>query len=148
MDEFDRRILEIVQENNQLTHAEIGNRTGLSDSAVRRRLGVLRNTGVIERDVAMLNQNETGVRLVVTISFLEESVETYDAFDHQIARTPEIRQAYHVAGAEDYLLIVHGPSLQWYEDWSKQTFMSNPAVRRYDTRVVWSCKKFETALIL
>lgn len=148
MDDFDRQILEIVQKDNQLTHAEIGTQVGLSDSAVRRRLGVLRNTGVIERDVAILNPNEVGVRLVVMISFLEESIETYDAFDQQIARTPEIRQAYHVAGAEDYLLIVHGPDLRWYEDWSKQTFMSNPAIRRYDTRVVWSCKKFETALLL
>ena len=57
-------------------------------------------------------------------------------------------QSYHVSGATDYILIVQGPSLQWYEDWAKENIMSIGAIQRHDTAVVWSCKKFETALPL
>ena len=148
LDDFDRRILELVQQDNQLTHARIGEAVGLSASAVRRRLKELREAKVIERDVAILRADGVGVRLVVTLSFQNESVEVFDAFDRQMRETPEVLQAYHVSGPMDYVLIVQGPSVQWYEEWGKRTLMTNPNIRRYDTHVVWSCKKFETALAL
>lgn len=146
MDSFDRKLLALMQQDNQRTHSAMGDEIGLSASAVRRRLAKLRADGVIERDVALLRQNGMGVRLIVTVTFGHETVEAFDAFDRQIVETPEILQGYHVAGTEDYVLIVHGPNLHWYENWSKQAFMANPAIRRYDTRVVWSCKKFETSI--
>jgi len=148
VDQLDRQILRIVQNDNQRTHQSIGDEIGLSASAVRRRLTQMRKSGVIERDVSIVNSSSYGVRFIVTVSFREETVDTYDQFDKQIRSTPEILQGYHVAGTDDYVLIVQGPSLEWYEAWSKESFMNNPAIKRYDTRVVWSCKKFETALPL
>jgi len=148
LDPFDRALLDLVQRDNQLTHAALGEQVGLSASAVRRRLKVLRDTGVISRDVSILAPGQAGVTLITTLSFGEESVEVYDAFDQQILDTPEILQGYAVAGTDDYVLIITAPSLSWYEDWAKAAFMSNPAIRRYDTRVVWSCKKFDTAVTL
>lgn len=146
LDSFDRHILALVQNDNQATHAEIGEAVGLSPSAVRRRLKALRDGGVIEKDVAILRQNDLGVRLIVSVFFEIESPEAYDAFDRQVRETPEILQAYHTSGPIDYVLIVQGPSLNWYEEWGKRVLMSNPAIRRYDTQVVWSCKKFETSV--
>ncbi|MGK0339827.1 MAG: Lrp/AsnC family leucine-responsive transcriptional regulator [Candidatus Azotimanducaceae bacterium] len=86
------------------------------------------------------------MRLIVTITFAKESTEAYEALEQQIKQAPRILQAYHVAGAEDYVMFVVGPSLQWYGTWSRQAFMTNPAIHRYDSRVVWSCAKFETAI--
>ncbi|GAA0476996.1 Lrp/AsnC family transcriptional regulator [Parasphingorhabdus litoris] len=148
LDDFDRRILNIVQCDNQRTHADIGEAVGLSASAVRRRLKLLRDTGFIEKDVALLRASNIGVRLIVLIYFQNESIEAFNALDEQIRTTPEILQGYHVSGSMDYVLIVQGPDVEWYEEWGKQAFMSNPAIRRYDSHVVWSCKKFDTALPL
>lgn len=148
MDQFDRKILDVVQINASQTHSEIGHLVGLSGSAVRRRLAALKKSDIIDREVVILRSGSFGVQLIVTVSFNNESVETYQKFDDQIRETPEILQGYHVSGAEDYILIVHGPNIEWYEDWGKRTFMNNPDIRRYDTRVVWSCKKFETAIPL
>ena len=134
MDDFDKRILRLVQRNNQMTHAEIGEAVGLSGAAVRRRLKLLRESGVIAGDVCIL-RFDVGVRFIVSAPF-----------DEQMRAAPEVAQCDHVSGAEDYVVIVHGPSVEWYEAWSKQVFMKNPAVRRYDTRVVWDCKKFSTAV--
>lgn len=145
VDIFDRRILRIVQENNQLSHAAIGVRVGLSASAVRRRLAVLRADGVIERDVSVLTGQAAGITLIVSVTFGYETPELYAAFDDQMRALPEVTQSYHVAGAVDYVVVVAAPSLEWYEDWSKVHFMANDAIARYDTTVVWSCKKFETA---
>ena len=148
MDDFDRRILNLVQKDNQLTHAEMGAQIGLSTSSVRRRLTKLRKDGVIVEDVSRLDADTHGVTLIVSLSFREESPETYALFDAQMRSEAPVKQCYHVAGEEDYILIVHGPSLTWYEDWSKQTLMANPAVRRYSSTVVWTCKKFDTSIVL
>lgn len=146
LDAFDRAILNLVQQENKRPHSEIGNLVGLSESAVRRRLAVLREEGVISRDVSLLSPSSFGVTLIVQISFLKDSVEAYEAFDHQMENLPNVRQSYHVSGSSDYILVVHGPSLQWYEDWAKSNIMSNANIGRHETAVAWSCKKFETAI--
>ncbi|RXJ74194.1 ArsR family transcriptional regulator [Veronia nyctiphanis] len=144
LDKFDRAILRIVQVNNLLTHSEIGERIGLSASSVRRRLQSMRKQGVIKRDVSIVAPQESSVTLIVSLSFGDESIALYESFNRQMEKLSEVKQSYHVAGTEDYVLVVQGPSLAWYEDWSQKVFMSNEKIRRYDTKVVWSCQKFTT----
>ena len=146
LDSFDQKILALVQNDNLLTHSEIGDMVGLSTSAVRRRLKLMREQNVIIADVARVDPDTFGVTLITTVSFASESREIYDAFDQQIASLCPVKQSYHVAGSDDYVLIIHGPSLQWYEEWSRTVFMENEAIARYSTVVVWSCKKYETAI--
>ncbi len=145
LDDLDRSILRIVQRDNQLTNAEIGERIGLSTSSVRRRLTQMREDGVIAADVSRLHPDDVGVTLIVTVSFATETPEDYNAFDEQMRALAPVQQSYHIAGENDYILIVHGPNLQWYEEWAQDALMSNPIIRRYSTQVVWSCKKFDTA---
>lgn len=146
LDSFDRAILETVQLDNQTTHAVIGERVGLSGSAVRRRLARLRSEGIIRKDVSLVSADRMGVSLVVTVAFATETPEIYVAFERQVADLPEVQQCYHIAGDQDFLLIVHAPSLQAFEEWAKAQFMRNAEIRRYSTTVIWSCKKFETAV--
>ena len=54
LDKADLAILRIVQKDNQITHAAIGDKIGLSVSAVRRRLVALRQDGHISKDVSIL----------------------------------------------------------------------------------------------
>lgn len=146
LDKADRAILRIVQGDNQTTHAAIGEHIGLSTSAVRRRLAALRDNGYILKDVSILRPDTFGVTLIVHISFGEDTPEGYNNFDTHIANLPNVKQSYHVSGPTDYILIVQGPNLQWYEAWAKDNIMTLPSIKRHDTSVVWSCKKFETAI--
>ncbi len=146
LDDFDRAILQIVQRDNLVSHAAIGERVGLSASAVRRRLGAMREDKIIARDVALLDADRFGVTLIVSVTFAVETPEIYAEFEAQVQALSQVRQCYHVAGSADYILIVQAPSLQFYETWSMEQFMSNGAIRRYDSVVAWSCKKFETAI--
>ncbi len=148
IDALDRSILNLVQKNNLLTHAEIGEQVGLSTSAVRRRLVNLRKSGLIVRDVSLLNTDQFGITLIVSVAFKEDTVDAYDSFDRQMQKLPHVKQSYHVSGLTDYVLVVQGPSLTWYENWSKQHLMNNSNIKRHDTSVVWSCKKFETAVAI
>ncbi len=146
IDDFDRSILRIIQTDNDQTHQQIGDTIGLSGSAVRRRIKRMKEDGIIHKQVALLNPDMTGVTLVAFITFADDTIEAYQNFAEQSREAPEVLQCYHIAGETDFMLVCHVPSLQYYENWSMSTFMTNPAIRRYDTKIIYSCKKFETAI--
>ena len=146
LDRADLKILAIIQTNNQLSHAEIGERVGLSTSAVRRRIRAMENNGTIVGNIALLDPEFFGVTLIVELAFTTETKESYRNLDALIASSAYIQQSYHVAGDIDYVLIVHGPSLRWYEEWVGEHFTDDPNIRRVNTRVVWSRRKFKPAI--
>lgn len=146
LDDFDRAILRSVQINNQKTHAALGEEIGLSGSAVRRRLADLRASGIIAGDVSLVDRSALGVTLIIQLSFDTDTPEAYEEFDAAMRSLPNVKQSYHISGSMDYVLVVQGESLPWYEEWAKQHLMSNSNIKRHDTSVVWSCKKFDTAL--
>ena len=148
LDALDRALLRLVQQDNRLTHDRLGAAVGLSPSAVRRRLKGLRETGVIEADVAVLAPEAAGIQALVHVTFGDESVEADDAFRRRMREAPEVSQCYAVSGDIDYVLVVHAADLPSYEAWGKRSLMSDPAIRRYDTHLVWSRVKFSTAVPL
>ena len=54
LDRADRKLLEAVQRNNQLSSKQLGDQVGLSATACQRRLKRLRREGVIEAEVAIV----------------------------------------------------------------------------------------------
>ena len=148
LDEFDRAILALVQQDNQQSYTALGQQIGLSESATRRRLSALRKYKIIVQDVSLLHPDQHGITLIVQVSFLQDTTEIYVDFDQQMESLNNVRQSYHVSGTTDYILVVQGPSLQWYEDWAKQNIMTNSNISRHETSVVWSCKKFKTDVLV
>lgn len=146
LDDFDRKILDEIQHDASRTNAEIGEEVGLSASAVRRRIQRLKKQGVLKTVIGTVDPDRFGVTLIVDLCFSAETPELYDNFDKQIRDLDAVQQSYHVAGDTDYVLVIHGPSVQWYETWSKRILMSNPQIKRFSSRVVWSRKKFDPAV--
>ena len=111
LDDFDRAILNVVQRDSSLTHEAIGAQVSLSASSVRRRLAALREGGFILREVALLDGGESGVTLIVSLTLTEETPEAYEALDAVLANEAAVKQTYHIAGSDDYILIVNAPIL-------------------------------------
>ena len=108
----------------------------------------MRESGVIDREVAILSDQFRGVTLIVSVRFAQESPEIYRDFEAMAEQLPEVTQCYHVSGNSDYVMVVQVPDLEYYETWSKDNLMRNEAIKRFDSIVAWSCKKFETAISL
>ena len=145
-DEFDRRLLDLVQRDVRRTNTDLAQAVNLSEAAVRRRLDRLRKSGIIKAEVALLDRDSVGVTLVVTITFKDESVEAYDAFEARMRSQDWVSQCYSIAGPKDFIAIVRAPSLPEYEDWGRAVIMSDPAILRYETAVVYSTVKFDTRI--
>jgi Lrp/AsnC family transcriptional regulator, leucine-responsive regulatory protein len=145
LDNFDLQLLDLLQQDTRLTHAELGERVHLSASAVRRRIERMRADGVIAQEVALLNPALfEGISVIVMVSFAQESPEIYAEFRRRMIACEEVLQCYSVAGGVDFILLVAARSPADYERWGEATLMSDSNIRRYDSHVVWSEVKFIT----
>lgn len=146
IDSFDLAILNIVQENNQLSSHEIGAAVGLSPSAVQRRLRRLRELRVIFGDVALIAPSVAGNRVTIIVEIVLESEQLQNRreFEKIVLTRPEVVQCYYVTGQADYILILTVPSMEAYSSFTDEVFSTNPNIKQFHTAVSMNTVKFTT----
>ena len=122
LDAIDRKILTVLQEDASLSVAEIGDRVGLSSTPCWKRIQRLEGDGVIQKRVALVDQNKIGLGLSVFVSV--ESSDHSDAWLKRVAAAvsamPEVMEFYRMAGDVDYMLRVVIPDMQSYDVFYKK----------------------------
>src|SRR4249919_2958719 len=107
MDRIDKKILEILQNNSQISNQELAEKVALSPSPCLRRVKQLEENNYINRYVALLNPEKIGLQLTIIVSV---GLSTHDpkkmhAFEKNMKSFPEVIQCYLIAGqTADYLL--------------------------------------------
>jgi Lrp/AsnC family transcriptional regulator len=106
MDDIDRSLLEILQQNTTLSIAQMAERVGLSPTPCWKRIQKLEATGVITRRVAVVDPDRVGVGLSVLVSIEagEHTPERLERFGLGVGAMPEVMEAYRMAGDVDYVL--------------------------------------------
>src|SRR5215469_7798479 len=122
IDDIDRRILAVLQDDGRISLADLATRVGLSPSPCLRRIRRLERSGVISRYVAVLDQAKVGLPVSVFVSIKLESqrVEALERFKRAIAKWPEVLECYLMTGPRDYLLRIVAADLGAYERFLKQ----------------------------
>lgn len=117
IDETDRRILALLQENADLSVAEIGSRVGLSSTPCWRRIQNLEKQGVIRKKVALLDRRAIDVPLTVFVMIRtsQHSDSWLEKFATGVSEIPEVLEFYRMSGTVDYLLRVVVPSVDAYD---------------------------------
>lgn len=137
-DSMDARIMTIVQSNNRLTTDEIGDKVGLSATAVQRRLKRLRQIGIIEADVSIIAPKAVGrsVTMLVLVSLERERSDIIDRFKKTLRANPEVSSGYYVTGDADFVIVVTATDMEAYEQFTRQFFYENPDIKGFKTMVV------------
>lgn len=104
LDETDRKILELLQEDGRMTHAAIGAVVGLTPPSVYERVRKLEQRGVIERYGAVINPASVGRGLTAFIRLTTTDDERYDAGVQALREDPDILECFHVAGEDCFLI--------------------------------------------
>jgi DNA-binding Lrp family transcriptional regulator len=106
LDQFDLRILAVLQENGRLTNQEIGEKIGLSPSQCSRRRAALEAAGLISGYRAELAAEALGFQFLVFIhvTLAAHSGGNAQKFRKLIADLDEIQEAHALTGDTDYLL--------------------------------------------
>ena len=77
-------------------------------SPSHRRQKLLEEAGIIQRYVALLDQDKVGlsVNVFVTVKLANHQGETLRGFERAVEACPEVMEMYEMTGASDYLLRV------------------------------------------
>ena len=145
---MDARLLAEVQRNNRVSSETLGEAVGLSATAVQRRLKQLREGGVIEADVAIVNPNAIGqnVLMVVLVGLERDRTDIIEHFKRSILNTPEVMAGFFVTGDADFVLIVTAEDMERYEKFTRGFFYGNPNIKWFKTMVVLNRVKASFAL--
>lgn len=148
MDKFDAALLTAVQQDNRLTAEQLSARVGLSPAACQKRLKKLRETGVIERDIAVLRPAavDRGLTMIVEVTLERERAELIDEFKRTMLAAPEVMQCYYVTGSADFILILTAKDMKDYEDFTRRYFFQHSNVSRFRTNVVMDRVKASLAV--
>jgi Lrp/AsnC family transcriptional regulator len=147
MDTTDRKILALLQEDASLSVAEIGNRVGLSSTPCWKRIQRLEAEGVVQKRVALVDQDKLGLGVTVFVSIEtdDHSQEWLDRFAKVVGSMPEVMEFYRMAGDVDYMLRVVVPDIQGYDLFYKRMIATVP-LKNVTSRFAMEKIKWTTAL--
>jgi Lrp/AsnC family transcriptional regulator, cysteine-sensing transcriptional activator len=117
LDDADLRILRALQTDSRRSTAELAELVGLSQPACWRRVQRLRDSGVIQRELAILDREKLGLGATVFALVKLSSVGRANlaGFSESIRGLPEVVECHVLMGAYDFLLKIVTRDIHAYE---------------------------------
>ena len=122
MDNIDKKILDLLQRDANLSTADIAQAVGLSTTPCWRRIHKLESEGVITHRVSLLNRHKLnlGIDVFVAVKTNQHNWEWLAQFSETVSEFPEVVEFYRMAGESDYLLRVVVPDIPAFDKFYKK----------------------------
>ena len=148
MDKSDLKLLALLQNNARTTVQAMADRIGASTASVQRRLRMLREGGVIKKEVAVLDVHKLGfdVTAIVSVELERDRLDQIDAFKRKARIDAQVLNFYCIAGDADFVMVVVAKDMRDYEAFTHRFFFSDKNVRKFRTSIVVSTEKATLAL--
>lgn len=148
LDDFDLKILSLLQEEGRISISDLADSVGLSPSPCARRLRRLEDEGYVDRYVALLNPKKLGVGLNVFINvrLASQTRAAFDKFDAEMALIPEIVGCHLLTGAFDYLVQVRIGDIEQFRNFMRDRLTAIEGVIETQSSIVLEQLKFTTAI--
>lgn len=143
MDANDRKLLAILQQNAKTSIHDMAEHISSSTASVQRRLKALRESGVIQKEVAILDQKKLGfgITAVVSVELERDRLDQIDAFKRKARQDRQVTNFYCIAGDADFMMVVVAKDIADYEDFTHRFFFADKNVRKFRTSIVISTEK-------
>lgn len=150
LDDIDRKLLTLLQQDSRLTLQQLAERVGLSPTPCHRRIRLLEERGVISRYSATVDQRKVGlpVSVFISIKLARQTEEDLQKFAKAVANWPEVLECYLMTGHRDYLMRVVVADLSAYEQFLKQKLTRLDSVASIESSFALDQIKYSTALPL
>jgi Lrp/AsnC family transcriptional regulator, leucine-responsive regulatory protein len=145
LDELDLRILRILQTDSALSNIELAERAHTSPPTCLRRVNRLRETGVIQREIAILDHSKLGVTLtaIIEVSLDRQAAEDHERFEAYICAEPSVTQCYRVSPGPDFMVVADVMDMAAYDELARRLFTSSSNIRNVRTFFSTHRAKFE-----
>jgi Lrp/AsnC family leucine-responsive transcriptional regulator len=141
LDDIDLAVLDALQRNGHLSHAEIWRMVGLAISSVNERIRKLVLRGVISGWGARLSPTTLGLDLLCFVYVLIDRPEHSPAFIEIAGNIPEVQECHHVAGDWNFLLKVRTRNTAMFEALLTNRLKAVPGVVRTQTVITLTSHK-------
>ena len=150
LDDADRRILRVLQQDGRITNQDLAAACNMSASSCFERVRRLRERGVITGYTALIDPKFAERELLIFIEVLLDRTtsDIFDQFAERIRRSPEVLECHMVAGGFDYLIRARVADMDAYRALLGDVLVRMPGVRETRTYAVLEEVKATTALPL
>lgn len=130
LDKHDLAVLHALQRDVEVSHADLGRLTHLSGSQISRRIQRLRDSGLILRNVALLDPKALGLNvLAFTFVSLERHGRAHGVdFERKLQDLPEVLECFSVSGEADYMLRIVASDLESFSAFMMSRILRLPGV--------------------
>lgn len=148
MDALDIRILEAVQKRGDLTYAELAGLVGSTASTCLRRVRDLQKSGVLTRNIYLVDAERLGrgLRAIITVTTKDHTRTDRETLAKCIRDEPAIAYSYGVTGELDAILIGNFRDMVEYQVVCDRLFDGVKSVVRYTTHFISEIYKDEPAI--
>jgi len=148
LDPTDRRILEWLQQQPGINASELGEKIGLSQSAVWRRIQHLRDEGVIRDQPVKIDREKVGLNTMVFahVKLTSHGRSNLAEFSDAVQEFPEVLDCYVVLGNVDFLLRIVTEDIKAYEQFFFEKLSQLPGIQEVNSSIVLSDIKHTNVL--
>ncbi|MDB5900016.1 MAG: transcriptional regulator, Lrp/AsnC family-like protein [Ramlibacter sp.] len=135
LDPTDLALLAQLQGDASLSNLDLAKKVHISPATCLRRVKRLRDSGVIEREVALLSPERLsaalghGLEAVVEVSLDRQGSEAQETFEQRVVQDQAVQQCYRVSPGPDFILIVYARDMPDYLALAQRLFTSDANVR-------------------
>lgn len=146
----DLRLLAELQKDVTRNQSELAEIVGMSRTSCWRRIRDFEESGLLERQVALLNPKKAGfsIEVLLLVAMTEHTDENREEFERHVSLLPEVMECFSVSGDRDYLLQVIARDMESYNEFLNAQILRHDAVRSASSTFVLRRVKYSTALPL
>ncbi|MDI3474507.1 MAG: Lrp/AsnC family transcriptional regulator, regulator for asnA, asnC and gidA [Thermococcaceae archaeon] len=146
LDDLDRMILQVLQENGRVSYSEIARRLKVPESTVRMRVNRLVERGIIRKFAALINPFKAGYSIVAFIAVDAEPSRVKEVTE-KLSKLPEVDVLGIATGAHDILMQVTVRNLQELESFLIEKLGKIEGIKSTETSILTSVKKWGYARV-
>ncbi len=138
LDEYDKKILQYMQEDGSISNLELSKKIGLAPSSCLLRVKALRNNGIIKCTSIKLDEKKLGFE---TVAFAKVRInpltrEISNNFMEQIRKINQVVECYTITGDAAFLIKIVAKDLAEYSNLVIDKIMSIDAVENVESNMV------------
>ena len=119
IDNFDRQILRLLQQDGRISNQDLADRIGLSPSPCLRRVRALEESGIVTGYRALIDAKALGYTLMalIYISMDKHTPERFEHFENEISQFSEVQECLLITGQDaDYQIKVVVHDMDAFQD--------------------------------
>jgi Lrp/AsnC family transcriptional regulator, leucine-responsive regulatory protein len=154
IDSVDIKLLELLQTDASISNQSLAEKVHISPPTCLRRLKALRDSGLIERQIAILNTDKLaaiqgyGLTALVEITLDRQGTEHLEAFETRVIEDIGVQQCYRVSPGPDFCLVVYCADMPAYLALANRLFTQDANVRNVKAFFSTKRSKFQLKIDL